>query len=111
MGVFPRTPVGGVAWSSPSAAAAPPRRRAAANWGILGAAADDYWNDIRARHGQRVAKSSYIGMLSGLLAFACWVQLRINSVSARNFLRVFADLQMFRIFASTFTNVNLLFNP
>lgn len=60
MGVFPRTPVGGVAWSSPTAAAAPPRRRAAANWGILGAAAADYWNDIRARRLYRVAKSSFL---------------------------------------------------
>lgn len=122
MGVFPRTPLSGIAWSSPAAAAAAasppdPQPRAArggnggGNWGILGAAAADEWNDIGARRFYRVAKSSFLGLLLRLLTAACWVQLRINSVFCPNFLLICSILKMFRIFALKFTNVNLLFNP
>lgn len=49
MGVFPRTPVSGVAWLSPEWVGGGGAAAGGGNWGILGAAAADYWNDIRAR--------------------------------------------------------------
>ena len=73
MGVFPRTPVGGVAWLSLEPVVGGGAAAGGGNWGILDAAAYYYWNDIRARRFYRVAKSSYVGMLPAMLAAACWV--------------------------------------
>ena len=49
MGVFPRTPVVGVAWLSPERVGGGGAAAGGGNWGILGAAAAAYRNDIRAR--------------------------------------------------------------